>query len=221
MAMICPQCGASLRTTESSALELCPACLLSAALATGAASCPYRIVAPMAESAGSATYLAQPLGRGRGLVALKVLAGRDDPEWADEVLSRYERWKPALDRVRHTAVARVVDAGLTDEGLVYVASPFVAGWLLASIDDHPSIGSDSRREIARQLTAAVGAILEAGLAHMALDAASVRVSTAGGVHATLLGLGNRLIVDGDLPSPDADRAALAQLARRLGVDPHA
>lgn len=218
MAMLCPQCRAPLRTAGSTAIDLCPACLLATALSNDAAACPYRIIAPIAESPRGATYLAQPGGRGQGIVALTILAPRGDARWADEVLARYARWKPALDRARHPNVARLRDAGLTDEGLVYIASDFVAGWLLSSIDGRPAIGPDARIEIARQLTSAVGAIEAAGLAHLALDASTIRVSTAAGVHASLLGLGFRLIVDGDEPSPDADRVALAQLRRRLGVD---
>jgi len=196
------------------ALDLCPACLLSAALSADTESCPFHIVAPIAESRTGTTYLAQPTTRGRGIVALKVFAPRDD---ADDVLARYERWRPALARVAHPHVARLVDLGLTDEGLVYTASEFVAGWPLDAIDDHKSIGPDGRTEIARQVTAAVAAIHDAGLAHLALEGSNVRVSTASGVHATVLGLGVRLIVDGDEPSSDVDRIALAKLHYRLGV----
>ena len=214
MAMLCPQCGASRPTAGSSAHDLCPACLFAAALSTADAPCPYQIVGPIAESARGTTYLAQPSGRARGCVALKIFAPRDD---VDDILARYERWKPALAKVRHSNVARVLDAGLTDEGLLYVASQFVAGWPLSSIDGRQSIGQDVRSDIARQLTAAVAAIHDAGLAHLALDASNIRVSTAGSVHTTVLGLGVRLIVDGDEPSPQADLAALAQLHRSLGL----
>src|SRR5438034_5479449 len=186
MAMLCPQCGTSLPTAGSSALDLCPACLLAAALSTAGAPCPYQVVAPIAESARGTTYLAQSAGRARGCVALKIFAPRDD---VDDVLARYERWKPALAKVRHPNVARVLDAGLTDEGLLYVASPFVAGWPLSSIDRRQAIGPDVRNDIARQLVAAVAAIHDAGLAHLALDAGNIRVSTTSGVHATVLGLG--------------------------------
>ncbi|HEV3140254.1 MAG TPA: hypothetical protein VGY57_07050, partial [Vicinamibacterales bacterium] len=202
MAMICPQCGTSRPTAGSSALDLCPACLLAAALSTVGAPCPYQIVGPIAESARGTTYLAQPSGRARGCVALKIFAPRDD---VDDILARYERWKPALAKVRHSHVARMLDAGLTDEGLLYVASPFVAGWPLSSIDGRQAIGQDVRNEIARQLAAAVAAIHDAGLAHLALDSSHVRVSTTSGVHASLLGLGIRLIIDGDEPSPQADQ----------------
>src|SRR5260370_23735121 len=152
--MLCPQCGTSLPTAGSSALDLCPACLLAAALSTAGAPCPYQIVGPIAESARGTTYLAQPSGRARGFVALKIFAPRDD---VDDILARYERWKPALAKVRHSNVARVLDAGRTDEGLLYVASPFVAGWPLSSINGRPALGHDVRHEIPRQSATTVAA----------------------------------------------------------------
>jgi len=213
MAMYCPQCGTDLPAPGSSPLDLCPKCLLSAALSAPPDSCPYRIVAPIAESRTGTTYLAQPI-HGRGIVALKIFTGRDD---VDDVLARYARLKPAFARVSHAGIARLVDVGLTDEGLLYLATHFVPGWQLSSIDDHKSIDREGRVEIARQLTSAVAAIHDAGLAHLAIDASNVRVSTAGGVRAALLGFGARMVVDGAEPSRAADRDALARMLRGIGV----
>ena len=214
MAMHCPQCGADLPATGSSPLDLCPRCLLSSALSAGPDSCPYHIVAPIAESRTGTTYLAQPV-HGRGVVALKIFRERDDVE---EVLARYAQLKPAFARVSHPGVARLLDVGLTDEGLLYLAAHFVPGWQLGAIDDHKSVGHDRRVEIARQLTSALAAIHEAGLAHLAVDASNVRVSTAGGIRAALLGFGARMIVDGAEPSRASDRSALARVLGGIGVD---
>ena len=214
MAMHCPQCGADLPAAGSSPLDLCPRCLLSAALNADPDSCPYHIVAPIAESRTGTTYLAQPMP-GRDVVALKIFGERDD---ADEVLARFARLKPAFARVNHPGVAPLLDVGLTDEGLLYLAARFVPGWQLGAIDDHKSVGHDSRVEIARQLTAAIAAIHEAGLAHLAIDASKVRVSTAGGIRATLLGFGVRMIVEGAEPSRGQDCGALAKLLGGIGVE---
>ncbi|HMD36174.1 MAG TPA: hypothetical protein VKH42_14455 [Vicinamibacterales bacterium] len=211
--MHCPQCGTDLPAPGSAPLDLCPKCLLSAALSAEPDSCPYHIVAPIAESRSGTTYLAQPI-HGRGIVALKIFGSRDD---VDEVLARYARLKPAFARVNHPGVARLIDVGLTDEGLLYLATHFVPGWQLSAIDDHRSIDHDGRVEIARQLTSGLAAIHEAGLAHLAIDASNVRVSTAGGVRAALLGFGPRMIVDGAEPSRATDREALARVLRGIGV----
>ena len=100
------------------------------------------------------TYLAQALSGGRGYVALKVLGSRDDVE---AVQSRYQRWKPALARLRHPSLSRLLHVGLTAEGLLYAASEYVAGWPLTALGSHASMGRDERDEIARQLTGAIAA----------------------------------------------------------------
>ena len=208
--MRCPRCGSDVFPDDGSTLDLCPACLLSAALAGHPDPCPYRIVAPLAEGRGGTTYLAQRR-RGGGLAALKIFTRRSE---LDQILRRYERLKPAISRVRHAAVAPLLDAGTTDDDLLFVSSRFVPGWPLSAIDSH-GFGAEGRAEIARQLTAAVAAIHAAGLAHLAINAANVRISAGGVVRASLIGLGTRLIVDGLAPSPEADRFALDSVLRQL------
>ena len=209
----CPRCG-TVRAAQM-ALDLCPACLLATALSMGDEPCPYQVLAPMGEDSSGVTYLAQALGGAREYVALKVLGPRDD---ADAVLSRYRRWKPALAAVQHPSVARLIDIGLTAEGHVYAASEYVAGWPLATLGSRASIGRPERLEIARQLTGALDASHAAGVVHLRLDASKVKVSTATGPRATILGLGSSLILDGANGQPDVDRLALARIIRDLGIE---
>ena len=197
-------------------LDLCPACLLTTALSTGGEPCPYQVLAPIGEDPRGVTYLAQALTEARGYVALKVLGPRDD---ADAVLSGYRRWKPALARVQHPSVAKLVDIGLTAEGHLYVASEYAAGWPLAALGSRASVGRPERVEIARQLTGAIAAAHAAGVVHLKLDASKVKISTANGPHATILGLGLSVIVDGANGQPDVDRIALARIIRDLGSEP--
>ena len=68
-----------------------------------------------------------------------------------------------------------------------------------------------------QLTDAIDAAHAAGLAHLSLDATKVKVSTASGPSATLLGLGVRMIVDGAEPRMDQDLRALADLTTLLNA----
>jgi serine/threonine protein kinase len=176
--------------------------------------CPYQVLAPMSEDGDSVTYLAQALSGAHGLVALELHGPRDD---VDRVLGRYEQWQPALDRVRHPSIARLLDVGRTAEGRLYVASEYVAGWPLTSLSRHASVGRDERAELARQLTSALATAHAEGVVHLKLDAGRVKVSTANGLHATILGLGSSLIVDGTEESLDVDRVALAVILRELGI----
>ena len=205
----CPRCG-TVRAARS--LDLCATCLLSAALAIDPEPFPYQIVAPIGESASGITYLAQGAGTARRYVALKVLAGTFD---ADGVLERYQQWKPALDRIDHPHVVSILDVGLTVEGTPYVASEYVAGWPLTALDAHPAIGQEQRRALTGQLTEAVEAAHRAGVTHLALDESRIKVSTAAGLYASILGFGDRLVVNGATGTIDDDRAALARIVESL------
>jgi serine/threonine protein kinase len=211
----CSRCG-SPQVAGAGPLDLCPACLLAMALSREDEPCPYRVMAPMGEDARGVTYLAQALAGERGYVALKVCGPRED---TDTVLSRYRHWKPALARVQHPSVGRLLDIGLTAEGTLYVASDYVAGWPLTTLGSRGSVGMPERLELARQLTAAVDAVHAAGVLHLKLDPSRVKISTANGPHATILGLGSSIIVDGATGQRDVDRLALARIIRELGIEP--
>ena len=210
----CPRCG-TVRGAEAAPLDLCPVCLFATALSMGDEPCPYQVLAPIGEDSRGVTYLAQALRGAREHVALKVLGPRED---AEAILSRYRRWKPALASVQHPSVARLVDIGLTAEGNLYVASEYVAGWPLTALGSRASIGKPERVEIARQLTGAMVAAHAAGVVHLKLDATKVKVSTANGPRATILGLGSSLILDGAEARPETDLLALVRLLRDLGIE---
>ena len=209
----CPGCG-TVRQAYAHPLDLCPTCLFTTALSIDDEPCPYQVVAPIGEGPGSVTYLAQALAGARGYVALKVHGPRDD---AEAVLARYQRWKPALDAVRHPSVAKLLGIGLTADGRLYAASEYVAGWPLTALGSRVSVGINERAEMARQLTGAIDTAHAAGVVHLTLDPSKVKISTANGPHATILGLGSSLIVDGADGPPDVDRIALARIIRELGI----
>jgi len=190
--------------------------LFTTALSTDDEPCPYDVMAPMGEDENGVTYLAQALTGARGYAALKVYHPRED---AEAILSRFRRWKPALARIEHPSVGKLLDVGLTSEGRLYVASRYVAGWPLTALGSHTSIGASERAELARQLTGAVDAAHAAGVAHLKLDSSKIKVSTANGPQATILGLGSSLIVDGMHHQPDVDRLALARIIRELNLQP--
>jgi serine/threonine protein kinase len=209
----CPQCG-TVRAVQAAPLDLCPACLLATALAIADEPCPYQVLAPIGQGASGVTYLAQALSGVGGYVALRILRPRDD---VDAVLLRYQHYKQALAQIEHPSVGRLLAVGLTADGLLYVASDYVTGWPLTAIGSHASMSIDERGEVMRQLTAGIDAVHAAGMVHLTLDASHVKISTAKGLHATILGLGSSVIVDGAAGAQAVDRRALAQIADALGV----
>jgi serine/threonine-protein kinase len=196
-------------------LDHCAACLFAAALSPGDDPCPYRVVAPMAEGVNRVTYLAQALTGSGGLVALELHGPRDD---VADVRARYRQWQPILDGIRDAGLARLLDVGATADGRLYVASDYVAGWPLSALRDH-GIGLDDRRELARQVAAAIEAAHAAGVVHLRLIPAKIKISTAHGPRATVLGLGRSLIVDNAWGDPEVDRAALSNVLRLLDAEP--
>lgn len=206
----CLHCG---RPKPSNApFGLCAACLLSSALATPADGPHYQTVSLIAEDAGASVYLAQTSTP--GYIALKVLTCCDD---ADAVMARFAQWKPALLSLRHPHIAPIVDAGVTDQGAVYVASRYVGGSALAAVAARQSVSAADRAELGRQLSDAVAAMHSAGLVHLKLDASKVKVSVSGSIHLTVLGVGSALVLDGVNGPPDADRAAVVRIASDLGL----
>lgn len=169
---------------------------------------------PIDDGSDGVIYLAQALTGTRGLVALTLCHPRGD---AESVLSRYARYRPALARVQHPSAGKLLDAGLTSEGRLYVASAYVPGWPLTALRSRVPSMSD-RLELAQQMTEAVAAAHAAGIVHLKLSPSKVKVSTANGPRATILGFGAALVVDGMEGAPDVDLLALARIIQDLGVE---
>ncbi|MGQ0733889.1 MAG: hypothetical protein ACT4QD_09565 [Acidobacteriota bacterium] len=161
------------------------------------------------------TCLAQALTRASGLVVLKVYRACEE---ADAILARYQRWKPALSRIEHPAVGTLLDVGLTGDGHIYAASAYVAGRPLTPATVRSSVPLLLRRPIVKQLGDAVDAAHAAGVVHLGLTASKVKLATTTVPHATILGFGSRVIIDGEEGSPDEDRRALAHLVREVGLE---
>jgi hypothetical protein len=213
----CPRCGKTLsaRATEG----LCAACLLAAALSPDderdpADLFPYCIVTLLAGDSDGVTYLARTTSGAPRYVALKVLRRCSDP---DAVVSRFERWKPALAALTHPSLAPVVDVGRVGDRSIYLVADYVPGSPLQPLLKSPGLDAEQRAEIVRQIAAALRAAHDRGVAHMRLDASRMKITAAAAVRAHLLGLGTALIVDGTAPDPEFDRRALVRIAAELGV----
>jgi non-specific serine/threonine protein kinase/serine/threonine-protein kinase len=193
---------------------LCPACLFTTAAALEDEVWPYQVLAPIAQDPEGITYLAERYSSSvRGFVALTLVAGGDH----EALLSRFRDLKPALGRLQHPGAAKVLDAGSTPDGSVYVASEYVAGPTLSEMMARESLDRAGRAEIARQMTEALGAAHAAGVVHLDLDGSKVRVSTAGGLRAWITGFGVSAIVAGRTGSSDTDLVALETLVRQLDL----
>lgn len=134
----CPGCGKT--TTVGRDGGLCAVCLLQTALTPGGwdvagdgaiqndLSLPladgYRLVRGIGEGGFGVVYEAEQLGPIRRRVALKILK----PGTATaQILARFEAERQALALMDHPHIARVYDAGETDDGRPFIAMELIAG----------------------------------------------------------------------------------------------
>ena len=219
----CPRCGAS-AALPGLPPPLCPGCLIASVLDGDESDAgeqdeswldiPYQIVTLIARHEDGATYLAAPTGAANH-VALRIIGPRDD---VAAILDRVRTWKNELSQVRDPHIARLLDAGPAADRCVYLAAEFIGGPSLALPACRERLSAADRRSVIAQLSGAIAALHARGLAHLMLDASRVKIGDRDGLHATLIGLGTALIVDGLRPEPSPDLAALASLARELGVE---
>ena len=209
----CPQCGRP-RALEAATHGLCPACLFATAASMADDPWPFQVLAPIEQDGLGITYLAErDVDSVRGFVALKVVVDGD----GEAMRSRFHALKPALARLQHPGAAKVLDAGSAPDGSAYIASEYVAGPTLSEIRSQQSLEGGERAEIARQMTAAVGAAHAAGVVHLDLDATKVRVSAARGLRLWITGFGVSVIAADRAGGRETDLAALEILIRQLDL----
>ncbi len=137
----------------------------------------YTIRALLGKGAMGAVY--EAVDGGGTAVALKVLHSHLDRD--PVARERLRREVTALQRLRHPAVARVLDAELDGEG-AFVVTELVPGRTLEDeIDDGGPLDPVDLFELADQLAAALEAVHLAGVVHRDLKPSNVMVTAHGPV----------------------------------------
>lgn len=210
----CPRCGATHNAGEAWP-DLCPACLLAAAVAVADDACPYQVLAPIEQDPRGITYLAQALTATRAYVALKVYEQTAD---VAAIRTRWQQWKPRLDAFADRRFSRLLDLGTAADGRLFVVTEYAAGWSLPALVSRPAFDADARLALTRHLLHALAEAHAAGLAHGSLTPAKVRCATAAGSAPRVLGLGTALVLGGVTVDPEPDRRAALSLIHWLGLD---
>jgi len=184
----CPQCGAELphQPTEG----LCPACLLKEVLAGEAVAAaeespeedgqrcgPYTTVRILGEGGMGIVYLArqeQPIHR---TVALKLIKPGMDSR---QVIARFESERQALALMDHSNIARVFDAGATEDGRPYFAMEYVPGVPLLEYCDANRLTNRRRLELFREICLAIHHAHQKGIVHRDLKPSNVLVEVQDG-----------------------------------------
>ena len=179
----------------------------------------YRLVELIGQGGMGAVYRAE---RDDGLfdhvVAVKIVTGRHfDRRAAD----RFAVERQALARLNHPNIARLIDGGVTLEGVPYLLMDFVEG---VTVIEHLQAADPGPREVARLVLQVCDAVADAHrklVVHGDLKPSNILITAAG--EARLLDFGVARLTDIAEDGPDAVRspltAAYASPQRQAGEPP--
>ena len=123
---------------------------------------PYRLLEQIGEGGMGIVYIAAQEQPVRRRVALKVIkAGMD----TKEVIARFHSERQALALMNHRNIARILDAGATDEGRPYFVMEYVPGMPLLEYCDQRRLGIDERLGLFIDVCMAVQHAHQKGVVH--------------------------------------------------------
>jgi serine/threonine protein kinase len=138
---------------------------------------PYRILALLGEGGMGVVYRAQQTGLLRRDVALKIVKRGID---TDRVVERFERERRVLARLDHPNIARVFDAGATDDGRPYFVMELVRGQRVTTYCDTARLDVDARLSLFLDICQAVRHAHQRGVLHRDLKPSNVLVAPVDG-----------------------------------------
>ena len=150
--------------------------LASLALSEPSRIGPYRILDKLGEGGMGTVYLAEQSEPVRRRVALKVIKlGMD----SRQVLARFELERQALAMMSHAAIAKILDAGITEQGQPFFAMELVAGVPLCEFCDKHELTLKERIEIFQQVCRGVQHAHQKGVVHRDLKPGNILVQRRG------------------------------------------
>ncbi len=133
---------------------------------------PYKLLEPIGEGGMGTVYMAEQTSPVRRLVALKVIkAGMD----SRQVLARFEAERQALALMDHPNIAKVLDAGTTDQGRPYFVMELVKGRPITQYCDERRLKPHERLELFIPVCHAVQHAHQKGVIHRDLKPSNVIV----------------------------------------------
>jgi len=138
----------------------------------------YEIAEVLGEGAMGTVYIARQVEPVQRTVALKVLKATGEPA---EILDRYETERQALAVMDHPSVARVFDAGVTDDGDPYVVMERVEGSSILRFSDEHRLTISERLTLFAKVCHAVQHAHQKGVIHRDLKPEHILVSEVDGL----------------------------------------
>src|SRR3954468_2781008 len=144
-----------------------------AAEALGAAVGPYKLLERIGGGGMGVVYMAEQLRPIRRKVALKIFKPGMD---SGQVTARFEGERQALTMMDHPNIARVLDAGTTDEGRPYFVMELVKGVPITDYCDQARLTTRQRLELFVDVCHAVQHAHQKGVIHRDLKPGNVLVT---------------------------------------------
>jgi serine/threonine protein kinase/tetratricopeptide (TPR) repeat protein len=137
----------------------------------------YAVIRELGRGGMGAVYLARRADQEfEKEVAIKLLKRGTD---TDEVLRRFRSEREILARLEHPNVARLIDAGTTDDGLPYFVMEYVAGSSITSYCNGNALAMEDRLELFLKVCAAVQFAHQNLIVHRDLKPANILVTADG------------------------------------------
>ena len=137
---------------------------------------PYRILEEIGEGGMGIVYLAHQEEPVRRRVALKLIKPGMDSR---AIIHRFEAERQAVALMDHPSIARVYDAGTTDDGHPYFVMEYVDGVSVSEYCDRHRLSVEKRLELLIDICHAVQHAHQKGIIHRDLKSRNVLVTVSG------------------------------------------
>ncbi len=135
---------------------------------------PYKLLQIIGEGGFGTVYLAEQEEPLRRQVAIKVIKLGMDTK---QILARFDAEKNALSMMDHANIARVLDAGTTDEGRPYFAMELVRGVPITEYCDTHRLSIRERLELFREVCNGIQHAHQKGVIHRDIKPSNVLVTS--------------------------------------------
>ena len=133
---------------------------------------PYRLLQQIGEGGMGTVWAADQTEPVRRRVAIKLIRSGTDSK---DIIARFEAERQALAMMDHQNIARVFDAGTTDDGDLYFVMELVNGVSITRYCDENKLGIRERLELFIPVCAAIQHAHQKGIIHRDIKPSNVMV----------------------------------------------